>query len=65
MNIKAKSEGKLTYALKKLANFRFQAEKQRFHFESKMAELNKNENSKQLDQPDTVRKLYFTLQINA
>ena len=27
-------------------------------------ELNQNKNSKQLDRPDAVRKLYFTLEIN-
>ena len=32
--------------------------------ESKMAELNRNENSKQPDPPDAVWKLYFTLEIN-
>ena len=31
---------------------------------SKMAELNKNENSKQPDQPNAVWKLYFTLEIS-
>ena len=35
-----------------------------FILESKMAELNQNKNSKQPDQPDTVRKLYFILEIN-
>ena len=35
-----------------------------FIWESKMAELNKNKNSKQPDQPDAVWKLYFTLEIN-
>ena len=29
-----------------------------------MAELNQNKNSKQLDRPDAVRKLYFTLEMN-
>ena len=32
--------------------------------ESKMAELNQNINSKQLNQLDAVWKLYFTLEIN-
>ena len=31
---------------------------------SKSAEVNQNKNSKQLDRPDAVRKLYFTLKIN-
>ena len=30
----------------------------------KMAEPNKNQNSKQPDQPDAMWKLYFTLEIN-
>ena len=29
-----------------------------------MAELNQNKNPQQPDQPDAVRKLYFTLEIN-
>ena len=32
--------------------------------ESKMAELNQNKDSKQQDQPDTLRKLYFALEID-
>ena len=35
-----------------------------FILESKMAELKKNKNSKQPDQPNAVWKLYFTLEIN-
>ena len=35
-----------------------------FILESKMAELNENKNSKQLDRPDAVWKLYFALEIN-
>ena len=35
-----------------------------FILESKMAELNKNKNWKQPDRPDSVGKLYFTLEIN-
>ena len=35
-----------------------------FILESKMAELYQNKNSKQPDRPDTVWKLYFTLNIN-
>ena len=34
-----------------------------FILESKIAELNQNKNSKQLDRLDAVRKLYFTLKI--
>ena len=35
-----------------------------FILESKMAELNKNKNWKQPDQPDSVGKLCFTSEIN-
>ena len=35
-----------------------------FILESKMAELNQNKKSKQPDRPDTVLKLYFTLEMN-
>ena len=35
-----------------------------FILESKMAELNQNKDSKQLHQPDAVRKLYFTFEIS-
>ena len=35
-----------------------------FVLESKMAELNKNKNSKKLNQPGAVWELYFTLEIN-
>ena len=35
-----------------------------FILETKMAELNQNQNSKQPDRPDAVWKFYFTLQIN-
>ena len=46
-----------------LANFHKLKNKD-FILESKMAKLNQNKNWKQLDQPDAVRKLYFTLEIN-
>ena len=35
-----------------------------FILESKMVELNQNQNSKQPNQPDTVWKFYFTFEIN-
>ena len=35
-----------------------------FILESKMAELNKNKNSKQPDRPNAVWRFYFTLEIN-
>ena len=48
--------------MKNLANFH-KLKNSHFILESKMAELNHNKNSKQLDQPDALRKLYFTLEI--
>ena len=41
-----------------------QAGKSDFILESKLAELNKNKNSKQSDLPDAAWKLCFTLEIN-
>ena len=43
-----------------------QAEKKKndFILESKMAELNQNKNLKQIDQPDAVKRNYFTLYVN-
>ena len=65
--IDPKFEGKLTCAFKNnirnLANF-YRLKNSDFILESKMAELNQNKNSKQLDRPDAVRKLCFTLEIN-
>ena len=62
----AKFEGKLTCVfqndMRNLANFD-RLKNSDFILEGKMAELNKNKNSKQLDQPDAVRELYFTLEI--
>ena len=67
LNIDANFEGKLTYAfmndMKNLANVH-RLKNSDFILESKMAELNQNKNSKQPDQPDAVRKLYFILEIN-
>ena len=58
----AKFEGKLTFAFKNdmrnLENFHM-LKNSDFILESKMVELNQNKNSKQPDQPDAVRKLYF------
>ena len=66
MMINAKSVGKLTCALKKgmrnLTNFN-RLKSSDFILESKMAELSEYKNSKQPDQPDAMRKLYFTLEI--
>ena len=67
LKVDAKFEGKLTCALKN--HMRILAHLHRlknsdFILESKMAKLNKNKNSEQLDRPDPVRKLYFTLEIN-
>ena len=67
LKIDAKFEGKLTCAFKNymrnLANFH-RLKNTDFILESKMAELSQNKNSKQLDRPDAVRKLYLTLIIN-
>ena len=63
----AKFEGKLTFAskndMKNMANFH-RLKNSDFILESKMAELNQNQNSKQPDWPDAEWKLYFTLEIN-
>ena len=45
-------------------NFAHRLKNSEFNLESKMAELNKNKNSKQPDRPDAVWKLYFTMEIN-
>ena len=67
LRIYAKCEGKPTCTLKNdmrnSANFHG-LKNNPFILKSKMAELNQNQNSKQADQPDVVRKLYFTLEIN-
>ena len=49
--------------MRNLANFHRLKNKD-FILENKMAELNQNQSSKQLDRPDAVRKRYFTLEIN-
>ena len=46
-----------------LANFH-RIKNSDFILKCKMAKLNQNKNSKQPDRPETVRKLYFTLEIN-
>ena len=57
LKIDAKFEGKLTCAskndMKNLANFH-RLKNSDFILESKMAELNQNQNSKQPDRPDAV-----------
>ena len=67
LKIYAKLEGKLTCAFKNdmrnSASFH-RLKNSNFILESKMAELNQNKSSKQLDRPDAVRKLCFTLEIN-
>ena len=67
LKIDAKFEGKLACAfqndMRNLVNFQ-RLKNRDFILESKMAELNQTKNSKQLDRPDAVRKLYFTLEIN-
>ena len=42
--------------------FVYKLKNSNFILESKMAELNQNKDSKQQDQPDTLWKLYFTLE---
>ena len=61
--IDAKFEAKLTCAFKNNKEFSkySQLKNSESILESKMVELNQNQNSKQ---PDAVRKLYFTLEIN-
>ena len=44
--------------MKDLANF-LRLKNNNFILDSKMAELNQNKNSKQLDWPDAVRKLFY------
>ena len=62
-----KFEEKLTCAFKddmgNLANF-YRLKNSYFILKSKIAELNQNKNSKQLDPPHAVGKLYFTLEVN-
>ena len=63
----AKFKEKLTCAFindkRNVANFR-RERKSDFVLESKMAKLNQNKNSKQLDWPDAVWNLHFALKIN-
>ena len=67
LEIDAKFEAKLTCAfqidMRNSTSFH-RLKNNNFILESKMAELNQNKNSKQLDQPDVVRKVCFTLEIN-
>ena len=67
LKIDAKFEEKLTCAFKNdmrnLTNFH-KLKNSDFILESKMAELNQNKSSTQLDRPDVVRKLYFNLEIH-
>ena len=62
LKIGAKFEGKLTCVFKNdtgnFANFH-RLRNSDFILGIKMAELNQNKNSKQLDRPNAVRKLYF------
>ena len=67
LKIDVKFEGKLTCVFQNdmgnLASFH-RLKNSDFNLESKMAELNQNQSSKQLDRPDAVRKLYFFVEIN-
>ena len=47
-----------------MANFHRLKKNSDFILETKIAKLKQNENSTQPDQPDALRKLYFTLKIN-
>ena len=67
LKIDSKFERKLTYAfqndMRNLVSFH-RLKNSDFILKSKMAELNQKKNSKQIDRPDAVRKLYFNLEIN-
>ena len=67
LKIDAKSEGKLTYVfqndMRNLTNSH-KLKYSDFNFDSIMAELNENKNSKRLDWADAVRRLCFTLEIS-
>ena len=67
LKIDAKLERNLTCAfqhhMRNLANFH-RLKNSNFILESKMAKLNQNKNSKQMDRQDAVRKLYVTLDTN-
>ena len=67
LKIEVKFEGKLTCVFKNdmrnLSNFH-SLKNRDFILESKVAELNQNKNSTQLDRSDAVIKLYFSLEIN-
>ena len=67
LKIDAKFEERLTCAFKidmqNLGKFH-RLKNSDFILESKMAELNQNKSSKQLDRPDAVRKFCFTLEMN-
>ena len=67
LKIEVKFEGKLTCVFKNdmrnLSNFH-SLKNSDFILESKVAELNKNKNSTQLDRSNAVIKLYFSLEIN-
>ena len=67
LKIEVKFEGKLTCVFKNdmrnLSNFH-SLKNSDFILESKVAELNQNKNSTQLDRSEAVIKLYFSLEIN-
>ena len=64
LKIKVKFEGKMTCSFKtdirNLASFH-RLKNCNFILESKMAEVDQSQNSKQPDRQDAARKLYFTL----
>ena len=66
LKINAKFEGKLTCAFQNaiLQVYFCRLKNSDLILESEIEELNVNKNLKQLDRPDTVRKLYCTLAKN-
>ena len=62
LKIKAKFEGKMTCSFKSdMMNCFHRLKNCDFILESKMAEVDQSQNSKQPDRQDAARKLYFTL----
>ena len=63
LKIHAKFEGELSCAFQNDMRDWKNFHNSDFILERKMEELNQNKNLKQLDGPDAVRKLYFTLEL--
>ena len=62
-NIRRKTDLCFQNEMRNLASFHG-LKNSNFVLESKMAELNQNKNSEEPDQPHTLCKFYFTLEIN-